>query len=377
MSPDTLHQLQEVILDQESIIRTYYTHVPIRVSASETIASMLEKICVAAINERPDELTDLMKQCDERLLQFWAVKIIAKLGYEDAVNLLLKSFGAQQDWAVIGYCWGYQLDVLLFQGWRPSTFMMMQGFALGGHISEVNRLIKKEPTSQMVSAAVMAYSNGGHLNKDKVLKLITLTTNINLRQALAYKYNYDEVKCDQMLARAEKINSLMKELNKDYNTSFQILQDVEADLPQLFNHSITLFKQAMQDNLNAHQKQAVAECRQYGLTENIILDWRPEKNEQFSSSHLTAIKILIVQFKLPPTLAILEINHLNQCQVEALEKLYATGLRGHHLRAWQQKNEGLIFSDETLEKLLFESKTMRPDEALSRIIGNRPMLILN
>jgi len=58
-------------------------------------------------------------------------------------------------------------------------------------------------------------------------------------------------------------------------------------------------------------------------------------------------------------------------------ELYSSGLRGEHLREWQQRENRLVFSNEHLEKLLRVTHQEKKDPiaALNEISGSSPQAI--
>lgn len=113
----------------------------------------------------------------------------------------------------------------------------------------------------------------------------------------------------------------------------------------------------------------------FGETEKELLIYLvtgipPEADPCLPSSYLLLLR---EEQKLTPAQAILEINHLSTLKKMALEQLYAYGLRGDHLRAFQPSGEGNSFLSVHTFALVYLIRDKRPplapEEAMQRLNG--------
>lgn len=373
----------------EEIYNTGYA-CRLQLPQSETIETSLQKFCQLAREGNESGIKTLLSTHDERLLKFWTVKLLAYEGDEKSVNFLINKFKADRDSAIFGYAWGGQLSILACMDTPTRSLDKVEGFAFGRHITEVNRILSNASEGSILyDYAEEYYRKGGYIETlPDTLELITLTSSVKLKEnlALILKKKIETLDIDLLLAKANKLLTLMVELKIDYAQSLKILTEVENNELatnnndqtniSFVNQSITLFKQAVSKKLTIYAARAIEECRMLGLTENIILDWQPPTSYpypkvNFSFNHFQVLKYLLEQ-KLSPKNAINEINRLNEDQARALIELYAKGLRGDHLRA-EQKN-GKRFTSANLESLLQKTlhENQDPIVALQQIFDQKP-----
>lgn len=329
---------------------------------------------------------------EKQLLQQQVVQMLAREGNETIVNFLIANFNADNEYAIIGYAWGGHVTLLgKYRGTPP--MWLIEGFALGRQIELINKRITiTEEDSCMIGGAANSYSEGGHVeNIPDTLELMTLTTNQSLKRCLAriLKEKIDSVDVNLLLAKADKLSMLMQSLNITYLRALEIVMDVENNESPAITEkgsenesktastlsSLSLFKRVAEENLNSFQIKALTDLRDYGLTENIMLNWKPHKQEHcFSCSHLAGLAHLLIKQHLSPFIAIQEINKLTSVQIDALIELYSFGLRGKHLRDWQKQHAKRIFTEASLDTLLEMSKQNSSDliTALNKIEGERP-----
>ncbi|TAK76323.1 MAG: hypothetical protein EPO11_04350 [Gammaproteobacteria bacterium] len=223
----------------QRIEERYKAASPLKLPKSESAETMIKKICQLARDNKIENLRELMLTCDERLLKYWAVELLARAGNEKAVNLLIKQFDADKNCATRGYAWGGQSSILACT--RTSLEHKLEGFALGRHITEVNRILDNEEGNEqyLVMVALDAYIEGGHVeNLPDTFELITLTTHPELKRQLAYalKEKIETLDVNELLTKAEKLAAFMEEHKTDDAQSITIVTDRKS--------SPTFFKQA-------------------------------------------------------------------------------------------------------------------------------------
>ncbi|CEG57194.1 hypothetical protein [Legionella fallonii] len=92
------------------------------------------------------------------------------------------------------------------------------------------------------------------------------------------------------------------------------------------------------NGLNEHQAEALGLLYDSGLRSQHLRSWREPEYGSFRAEHVDALQFLASN-GITGQDAIDEINSLDDSQVKALTCLYP-GLRGKHLRAWQQPEYG-------------------------------------
>ncbi len=119
------------------------------------------------------------------------VTLFAQQGQEEVVTFLISGFNANRDWAVRGY-------------------------AQGGHTAQVDALLAQGANRD---DAVRGYAQGGHTaNSEKLLRVMTLTDNKSLRNALSQKApnNTSSNISHVLLKKSHNLTRLMKENHLSY-----------------------------------------------------------------------------------------------------------------------------------------------------------------
>jgi len=362
---------------------------------AEKISSeaIISKICKLVNTNDFGVLKELMAKPENKLLKYKIVSFLATDNSITDVLSLIKQLDLKlnRDDIIIGLAWGGHTQTLshyMKGGHIPA--LEIKGYALGRHIEQVNKFYTKDESSVYIAAC--AYPEGGHVeNLPDTLELITLTTARSLRESLAFalKEKIDSIDVELLLAKAEKLTLLMQHHKISYQDALNTLNDIETQEDNtkksanktfaslIASDSIRLFHQAASEKLSIYQKQAVEQLGQFGVTEYVMLNWKPHDSERyFSFNHFYALRLLLSEQHLDPIPAIKEINQLSIYHVNALIELYSLGLRGEHLRKWQHETR-LRFSPENLEQLLrvtlYEKK--EPVAALNEISGSKPQAV--
>ena len=98
------------------------------------------------------------------------------------------------------------------------------GYAIGGHVDQVNKLIALSKIDYYRDCAMSGYSDGGHLKKENILRLMSYTDDQKLRHFLANvaKKKDGSLNVEELKEKAERIRSDMREYKIDYNQAYEL-----------------------------------------------------------------------------------------------------------------------------------------------------------
>lgn len=119
---------------------------------------------------------------------------------------------------------------------------------------------------------------------------------------------------------------------------------------QLSHHHL---RHLERDDPTIQMQETVLRLGEYGLTENMLLHWRPgpgndslqsRRPNKFDYRHKKLLCYLILKQGVQPEQALEEAQELSGENAAALKRLYPLGVRGIHVRGWvTKKNDNLSF----------------------------------
>jgi hypothetical protein len=362
----------------EQGIELYNSGTPLSVPSSLSPEEVMKTICKLAQLKDEIGLNDLMKSCDDRILKYMAIKVLAWSGEVDAVNFLISKYNADVGSAEEGYAWGGHFSLL--EQRKVSAGMIavrrLVGYALGGHVEKLNSCCQNIHSEYELHSIAKSYAEGGHLqNKEDALELITSTTNELLKELLInlFKAQISSSEFNSFLDESRILENLMKKQNiayKDAVTLRGAIEESENNAAPSSLSALSIFKDVAYKQLSYYQIKAL-QC-QPQITISMMLKWKSIENQLFSLCHVQLLNhLLSAKINLSPAMAMEEIQGLNAPQAEALFELYDAGLRGSHLRNWYAANKDKTFSDKCLENLLrlhFDNQ-IEPSAALDEVKG--------
>ncbi len=167
-------------------------------------------------------------------------------------------------WAIQGYALGGhvdEVDKLLEQEknqyWRYWNAALW-GYACGGHETEVNKLIAKDASHNL---AVRGYLLGGHLTQENILRLMSFTDDKELRRLLAEELRKTNRSLDinELMKKSKKINILMRQYHLDYDKASRETRKTVDKFLKIYQ----LVKEKNEPKLNEMVKQGICIGRYY------------------------------------------------------------------------------------------------------------------
>jgi hypothetical protein len=215
----------------------------------------------------------------------------------------------------------------------------------------------------------------------EVLRVRTITVADNNEQQLRYRFVSNSVIGDHYIedrspAEIEALSELSNSgLRNEHLRSWRMRhldtfgQGHKDALKLLLGRGNTVQNAIAEINeLNEHQAKALALLYKSGLKAEHLRAWQAPQFGNFSKKHSDALEFLATKGVTGEN-AINEINGLNEHQVIALKGLYESGLRGTHLRSWQEPKYGEFGRQHTDTLVLLETKRITGQEAINRING--------
>lgn len=166
-----------------------------------------------------------------------------------------------------------------------------------------------------------------YLLVDKKLPLaqaISEVRDLNDYQAEALKELYDNN------LRGRDLRLFRKDSEKEAYFSFQHRNALKYFIKN--NHFPPEKAMAEIDGLSSEQVEALMDMFNIGIRGDYLRNWEPGKYSVFRHTQAETIKYLITEQHLSPKKAVEEINELTYPCCQALQALYAFGLRGTHFR---------------------------------------------
>lgn len=385
------HGLSKILIYiQETIDEDSKTKPPADLNIDQVFQQML-----ALVKERNlPALKKYQETFKSWILLSAAIRLLAYQGDIESVNFIMNNFPEYNSPSPIdasfGYAWGMHLEHIDDTYGCSISLYKTEGLAYGYHLDELNKYLaldRNKDCSQTINHACLGLIKGGHLERyaNAVEILVKINSTLLRKQILFHIKTHPIANGMSLPGSARKIKMLCSRYGIAYVTAANILNDVDGIVPAGsfgLSESFILFTSAASKKLNYCQKKCVAQLKDKGMTQSIMLNWSKNKVSQereFGTSHLLTLEKLInLPQPLNATNSIREIDSLDNNQVVLLCELYELGLRGDHLREWQESHDRYHISHKDLEHVLDQclNNNINPIEALNKIEGDVPIIRL-